>query len=469
MQDNCRILQDFAGLGKIMDIEKLLKQPESKTLEFKRDLSSLDHILKTIVAFANTAGGILIIGKAQDGTVTGLKDILKAEEALANAISDSIRPPILPEIEIITIDKKELLVVQVSHWKAPFYLIKEGKIKGVYIRLGSTSRSASPELLAELQRSVLNLYYDQQVIPELSKDALQFDNPEKALSIEKLRSMGVLVATANGLSPSIGGLILFGKADIRQQFLPDARVSCARFLGTDKTNILDRYEVEGTIVDAVDEVIKFIRRNTRLTAEIKEIRRKDIPEYSPEAVREALINALAHTDYSLTGSRIQIAIFDDRLEIQNPGMLPFGFTLEDLKAGVSRIRNRVIVRVFHKLHFMEEWGSGYKRIIEACRTGGYPEPKWEELGMMMRVTFYPHTRTTLMVQESKIEYNLLNDRETSILRLFDKRKTMHFHEIFERLTPRVSERTLRYQLAALKKKGLLISLGKGRATVWKLV
>lgn len=457
-----------------MNIEKLLQQPESKTLEFKTDLSSLDPIIKTIVAFANTAGGILIIGRSSDGTISGIKDVLKAEETLANVISDSIKPALLPEIEITTIDKKELLVVQVSHWKGPFYVKKEGIPKGVYIRLGSTSRPASPELLAELQRSVLNLYYDQQALPDLSKEALNIEKAlkclhtvDKNITEAKLLSLGILVSTAKGLVPSIGGLILFGKDTIRQQLVPDARVSCARFLGTDKTNILDRHEVEGTILDAVDEVTKFISRNTRLFAEIKTIRRKDIPEYSIEALREALINAFAHADYSMTGSRIQIAIFDDRLEILNPGMLPFGFTIEDLKAGISRIRNRVIVRVFHKLELMEEWGSGYRRMIEACRNGGYPEPKWEELGTMMKVTFYPSSKTVLKREKLVIASEELSDREEAILRLFDTNERLNFRQIFERISPPISERMLRYNLAELKKRGVITSKARGRATFWE--
>jgi len=454
-----------------MDIEKLLIQPESKTLEFKKDLTSLDPILKTIVAFANTAGGILIIGRAPDGQLTGLKDVLKAEETLANSIADSIRPSILPEIEIITVDKKDLLVVQVSHWKAPFYLKKEGTPRGVYIRLGSTSRPASPELLAELQRSVLNLYFDQQPLTELSKDALLIDKALETLHATeaKLRSLGILVPTAKGLVPSIGGLILFGREEVRSALVPDARVSLARFLGSNKTTILDRLEVEGSIIDAVEEVAKFIRRNTRLSAEIKTMKRKDIPEYPPEAVREALINALAHTDYSMTGSHIQIAIFDDRLEIQNPGMLPFGFTIEDLKAGVSRIRNRVIVRTFHILELMEEWGSGYRRILDVCDAGGYPHPTWQELGTMMKVTFYPKPPTSQrsqIIPEEKVEE--LTDRERAILQLFNPKTSLHFREIFERLTPPISERMLRYNLAELKRKRLLASKGRGRATVWYL-
>jgi ATP-dependent DNA helicase RecG len=466
----CRILQDKEIM---MEISELIKQPESKVLEFKRDLSSLGPILKTIVAFANTAGGIIIIGLANDGNVIGITDVFKAEEAITNAIADSITPTILPEIEIATVEDKSLLLIKVSHWRAPFYVKKEGIPNGVYIRLGSTSRPAGPDLIAELQRSVTNVSYDQQGISNLTSSALDYDKIKrmfrligKEITDKKLLSLGALVSLNNKMVPSIGGLILFGNRDIRDQYVPDARVKCARFRGNDKSHLIDQYEVEGTILDAVDEVPKFVARNTRLLAQIQKIRRKDIPEYPEIALREILINALAHADYSIPGSTIQIAIFDDRLEVQNPGMLPFGFTMDDLKAGVSRVRNRVIAKVFHELKLMEEWGSGYKRVIEECRNNGYPEPEWTELGTFIKVAFTPHTKTsqkTISVQSSEE----LSEREIKILNFFKKGQSRPFREIYEKLSIKISERMLRYVLAQLKKKGRLISTGKGPATVWQ--
>jgi len=477
LQDYCRILQDCWRKGKFM-VDTLLLQPESKVLEFKRDLSSLEPILKTIVAFANTAGGTLLIGRTSDGSVVGVKDIFRAEEALANSIADNIRPALLPEIEITTIGDKDLLVVKVSHWKGPFYLKKEGMPNGVYIRLGSTSRPAGPEILAELQRSVLTLSYDQQALPDLTADVLDFaaasrifSSCGKEINEGNFRSLGVLIATGNRWVPSIGGLILFGKKSERRQLLPDVEIRCARFLGETKSYILDQMDVEGTILDAVTDVPKFIARNTRLASAFGSMQRKDIPEYPPIAVREALINSLVHADYSLRGSHIQIAVFDNRLEIQNPGMLPFGFTLEDLRAGVSRIRNRVIVQVFHALQLIEKWGSGYKRIMDACKEGGYPEPKWEELGTTIRVTFYPHPLAVIPKERRFLlaDELSLSGREEAILNLFQENKALPFREIHQKLIPSLSERMLRYELAGMKRKGLLNSRGKGRAIVWQKI
>lgn len=457
-----------------MDLENLLSANESKTLEFKSDLSSLDPILKTIVAFANTAGGVLILGLSSKKDVVGIEDIFKAEERLANAIADSIYPPMLPEIEIATFKKKNLLIVRVAHWKGPFYIKKLGPTLGVYVRLGSTSRPAGDELIAQMQREVLHLSFDEQPLSDLDIDSLDvkfakkvFREVGKDLNEKKMCSLGLLVNVANRLVPSVGGIILFGHEDIRRRLFPDALVSCARFRGDEKSEIIDRYDVEGSMLETLDSVPKFILRNTRLSAEIAGIKRKDIREYPPIAIREALINALIHRDYSLIGSRIQIAIFNNRLEIQNPGLLPFGFTLEDLKAGISRIRNRVIARVFYELGLMEAWGSGYKRIIEVCNREGYKEPMWEELGSSIRVTFYPHQTSLLELPKQKeLTIKDLSQRHREILKIFKIGEGLPFRHIQEYLKIPLSERSLRYDLAQLKDLGFLKTHGKGRALVW---
>ncbi|OIP49444.1 MAG: hypothetical protein COX17_09500 [Deltaproteobacteria bacterium CG23_combo_of_CG06-09_8_20_14_all_60_8] len=380
-----------------MNIAEILSQPESKTLEFKRDLSSLKPILKTLVAFANTAGGLLVIGKAGNGEVVGVEDIELAEERLANAVADNIRPAMQPEIEITTCNGKTLLLVRVPFWRGPFYLKAEGTERGVYVRLGSTSRSAGPELLAELQRNHSGLSFDLTPCPDLSPDDLEIEKAKKlfasgkmVLDDAKLASLAIVVPFAGRMVPSLGGVILFGSDAARLTVCPDARVSCARFRGNDKTEFLDSLDIEGTVLDAIVEVPRFIRRNTRTAARIEGMYRREIPEYPEVAVREALVNAVAHAAYFQSGMRIMVAIYDDRLEIQNPGPFPFGLTITELKAGVSKIRNRMIARIMHLLHMMEEWGSGYQRIKDACSSGGYPEPEWQELGAAVRVIFRPH-------------------------------------------------------------------------------
>ena len=375
----------------------LLEQPEDRTLEFKRDLSSPAGILKTLVAFANTAGGTLVIGRENDGHLCGVPDIQIAEERIANLIADSIHPALLPDIEQAHLEGIDLLIVRVARWPGPFYLKSQGPEQGVYIRLGSTNRRAGADILAELRRAASHLVFDQlpcvgTELDDLDMEAARraFQAVDRQIDETKLESLGVLTRHGRYLLPSNGGIILFGRPEIRRQFFPDARVRCACFAGTDKVEFLDRLDIEGTVLNAVEEVPRFIRRNTRLAGRIEGMRRQDLAEYPPVALREVLVNAVVHTDYALRGMQVMVAVYTDHLEIQNPGMLPFGLTLADLKAGVSRIRNPVIARVFHELDLMEEWGSGYRRISADCDREGYLYPDWVELGSTLRVVFRPH-------------------------------------------------------------------------------
>ncbi len=136
-------------------------------------------------------------------------------------------------------------------------------------------------------------------------------------------------------------------------------------------------------------------------------------------LREVLVNAIVNGNYALPG-RIFVAIFDDRLEIQSPGMLPYGVTLDDLKSGVSHIRNRVIARVFRELGLVEEWGSGYRRIANYCKENGYPIPEWQEFGSAVRVIFYPH-ESFEKVQELSLEpaQVRLSGRQKEVINIFE--------------------------------------------------
>lgn len=166
----------------LVNLPELLAAPEGKTLEFKRDLSSLTPILKTLVAFSNTSGGTLVIGVEDTGAVVGVANVLREEERLTNAIADSIRPIMTPEVGLVSHSGKTLLLVRVPHWRGPFYLRSEGPQDGVYVRLGSTNRRAGPELLAELQRSLSGLSFDQMPCADLSASDLDPERIERFLT-----------------------------------------------------------------------------------------------------------------------------------------------------------------------------------------------------------------------------------------------------------------------------------------------
>ncbi len=381
-----------------MDLVDLLKRPEGKTLEFKRDLSSPEGVLRTLVAFANTAGGTLLIG-VEDTTrhVRGVREPLDLEERMAGLVSDTILPRLAPDLEILPWRRTHLLAVQVHPSPSrPHYLKREGIETGVYVRVGSTNRRADQELIEELRRFSRGESFDEQAMPDLDSEALDFRVASESFApFRKLRRKDFatlrLMTTHQGRQvPTIGGVILFGRH--RERHFPDAWIQAGRFQGTDKARIGDHVEIRSYPARAVEEAIAFVQKHALHGVEIGAVRRKDRWNLPPAAVREAIINAVTHADYAQRGAAIRVSIFDDRLEVESPGLLPFGLTVEDLRRGVSKLRNRVIGRVFHELGLIEQWGSGIQRMTAACRDAGLASPVLEEIGTRFRVTL--HTART---------------------------------------------------------------------------
>lgn len=462
-----------------MDINNILTLPESKTLEFKQDLSSFKPILKTIVGFANTAGGILIIGFSPEKGILGIDDVLQAEESLTSTISDSISPALLPEIDIKTIEGKNILIVRVAHQRGPYFLKSEGATEGVYMRFGSSSRKAGPEILEDLMRHTQNLSFDQIPCADLGMEALDQNKVSTFLNdigksvnpISSLKTLGVLTPLSQKEKPSNGGIILFGRDEVRNYYFPDARISCARFKGIDKSQFIDRQDMEGSLLESLEPALKFIKRNTRLGGIIRALKREDIPEYPEIPLREILLNGIIHGNFSIPG-RIFVAIFDDRLEIQSPGMLPYGMTLDDLKSGMSHIRNRVIARVCRELDFIEEWGSGYNRISTHCNQFGYPIPEWQEFGLAIKVTFRPHLSfqevESSQGEEVKEKTTNLSSRQEEIIEILEREGKLKAQDILLMLKIAPTSRTLGNDLIVLRKLGKVEMKGSARSTVWFL-
>lgn len=271
-----------------------------------------------------------------------------------------------------------------------------GEEEGAFIRFGSTNRLADAKILAEIKRLKERVAFDQ--LPD-NKHSLEdldfelakrlFDHTGKSFTKAAAKSLELLTEHQSKLYPSKGGLLLFGKN--REGLFPDPLIRLARFEGTNKNKVLDYLDLRSPLSIALDEILAFIRRNTSIGAVIKDLRREDIPQYPLLVIREAVLNALAHTDYSVMESPIHIAIFDDRLEITNPGSMPLGMSLEIALSGVSQLRNKVLGRVFRELRLTDQWGSGLNRMIDACQQDRIKTPKFEELGQFFRVTLYPRS------------------------------------------------------------------------------
>ena len=374
-------------------LEHLLQQPEGKTLEFKRDLSSPRNVLKTLVAFANAAGGCLVIGVDDSRQVLGVADPLDEEARICSLIADAISPRLVPNVELASVGERTLLVVEVFPSSArPHFLTAQGPEHGVYVRLGASNRQAGPDWIAEMNRSAAGRVFDEQPMPELGLADLDLAAIERLFRRDRpldekgLQTLKLLRLEQSRLVPTRGAILLFGKD--REHHFPDAWVQCGRFRGSDKVEIFDQQEIHAHLPDAVEQIELFLKKHAFKAARFGAMQREDVWSIPLTMLREAIVNALVHSDYAQRGTPIRVAFFDDRIDIESPGMLLPGMTIEDMKSGLSRIRNPVIARVFRELHLIEQWGSGVRRIFSEATRLGLPEPQIAEIATGLRLRIF---------------------------------------------------------------------------------
>ncbi len=388
-----------------MTIEEILAG-ESKNVEFKENLPEKSiKYMKSVVAFANGTGGKIIFGiadKTREVVGFSKEDVFKTMDAIANAVSDSCEPAIIPDITLQTIDDKTVIVVEVFEGRQrPYYIKALGKDGGVYVRVAGTTRLADEYMIKELMFEGSNRYFDQTRCTGLSITDENIDalckamreqaiknahNEEQKASVkevgrQQLRSWGVLIERDGKDYPSNAYAILTGCGA-----LPIA-TQCGVFKGATKEVFVDRREYTGPIWEQIDEAFQFVLRNIHLGATIVGIYRQDIYEIPPDAIRELIINAAVHRSY-LDHGNIQVAVYDNRLEITSPGKLPMGQTLERMREGYSQIRNEALAYAFSYMNLIEHWGSGIPRIISKVKAAGLREPEFIGGEVDLRINIY---------------------------------------------------------------------------------
>ncbi len=385
-------------------IQDLLTQPEGKRLEFKEKVPEPLTMAKTACAFSNGGGGTIIIGVMdKDRSIIGLNegDIPVLEEKIANVIHTMVEPMVASHVTVHNLEGKLLLRVDIFPGSMkPYHLKNKNEIDGTYIRVGSTNRKADIETIEELRRQRMNIGFDEVPVFEVKVKDLDPENiryylqkrkevrdiPEAEINNDFLLKIRALKKVNGQSYPTVGGMLLFSNE--LDRFLPSAVVKCARFKGLEMDEFLDQREVTGPLFKQVEGVMEFFKRNVKRGATIKGIYRKEEYEYPPEAVREAVINAICHRDYSRKGADIKFAIFDNRIELTSPGGLPSHISLKDLGTGVSELRNRTIGRIFNEMGLIEGWGTGVRRIRQLIKKSGLKEPEFREHANFFKVVLY---------------------------------------------------------------------------------
>ena len=234
---------------------------ESKTLGLKRDLSSPDGPLRTIVAFANSAGGRLVVGVADDGTVVGVDDPLAEEERVASLIDDRVSPQLVPAIDLMTLGDKTVLVVDVPlSTRRPHYITRQGPEAGVYVRLGSTTRQADPALVAELERNARGVAFEDLPALHAALDDLDLEVLSelrgRTTSVADLLALALAVKQGDQIVPTNAGILV--ACPDPTHFLTSAWVQCGRLRGPHGTDIFDQTEIHGPMPLAVDRAVEFL-------------------------------------------------------------------------------------------------------------------------------------------------------------------------------------------------------------------
>ena len=435
------------------ELRELIANDENSGVEFKVDTTDTRKLAKELVAFANFQGGRVLLGVDDDGNVRGLtrtdppaqaedegverRTYQQLEEWVMQVGRDKIRPEIVPYFEIIrdVVPDRDVAVIQVERgWNV--HHVWHNQHRTYYIRVGSSSREASPEELArlfqqrgalrpelrpvsgtsiaDLDRRRLTDYFDQirgQNAPA-SRPSEEWRKSVEARAREEDRERwrtlveyreqewhetqeaeweSLLVNTEflddnDRRSATVAGLVLFGKNPSR--FLPQAKIDAAAYFSSEKDYaarerrtlrgpIVRLMGVDGTVLEPglAEQAIEFVRRNIETVTLEDGVRRQERWDYPEEVIREAVVNAIVHRDYLLSGSDIELSIYSDRLEVVSPGRLANGITPDRMRIGCRSARNELLKDVMRDYGYLEHMGMGVPRkIIRGMREHNGTEP-----------------------------------------------------------------------------------------------
>ena len=378
---------------------------ESQTVEYKQ--SWRNDCLKAVSAFANSDGGVLIVGLDDHGEPSGLKNIKRLLEDIPNTIRNKLG--IIPSVEPNKKNKKDIINIAVTPCSVP--ISYNGKY---YIRSGSTVQELQGKDLADFLMKKSGSTWDDIVEERAGFNEIDNDYIEKFKKYATDRIPSIIKETDNtallqklnlidGKDLKRAGVLLFSNDP--QKFYLQSSVRIGKFLTNTEIQTTDI--VEGNLFAQLQNTLEILRTKYLLSnIKYEGIHRRDILEYPYEALREAIINALIHRDYSGT-SQIQIRVYPDKLIIMNEGKLPPEIPVEKLKTNhLSIPRNTLLAKIFYYAGFIESWGHGTIKIVENCIEQGLPEPDFIEENGVMTVTFYKDKWT-----EENLKKRGLNDRQ----------------------------------------------------------
>jgi ATP-dependent DNA helicase RecG len=460
----------------LAELRELIRQGKGQRFDWcPRDVSA-SALATSLVAMANGAGGTVLIGLTpRAGRPQGLSDVKATIDAALTAALSADPPLIIPFPRVSEMDGRDIVIVTVPPGLPHVY-----SLKGKYLeRDGAENRTLSTRALRRLMMARGELSWEAQTPPGATSDDLDWEacaayaeslEAQSAIAHEEiLERRGCVVGRGEEAVPTYAGLLLFGRDP--QRWTRGAEIDIARFSGREMSDAFVRQSISGTLPQQLRQAEAFLIDNMRMVVRLGAgMTREEQPQFPLEAAREALVNAVAHRDYSITGDQIRVLMFADRLEVTSPGHLPGPVTVDNI-ADERFSRNEVIVQVLADIGFIERLGYGIDRMIRLMQEQQLPPPRFEETGGGFRVTLQagdeavpsPEAAPTI---EQYAELELNPRQEKSLAYLLTHRRITN--RDYQQLCPEVHSETLRRDLVDLVRQDVLLKVGDKRATYYIL-
>ena len=479
-------------IGEVILKNKLFSG-ESINIEYKVEMpKKSEKYMKTVVAFANGRGGRIVFG-VDDKTlnIVGMNPdtIFQTMDSITNAISDSCEHKIYPDVTLQSIDDKTIIVVEIHPGPMrPYYIKNKGLVDGTYVRVAGTSRHAEGYMLKELILEGQNRYFDNEpceyleineddikdLCDKMKKIAIEntWNDEEKAAIRDVTKNIlitwGILKEDNGKIIPANAYALLTGKMQIQPT------IQCAVFKGKTRAYFVDRREFSGPIQDQVQLAFQYVLEKINMGMQIKGIYRQDVYELPINSVRELIANAVAHRNYLEPGN-IQVAIFDDRLEVTSPGMLLNTVSIKKMIEGYSRLRNPAIANAFAYMKIIEKWGTGIPRILRECKEYGLKKPELIDFDGDFRVNMYrreeksktTQTTTQITTQITTQTTIKLTKNDHEILQVIQNNPALSQKEIAMELGWTVDR--VKYYLNKMKKQEAIRRIGSSHKGYWELL
>jgi ATP-dependent DNA helicase RecG len=433
-------------------------------------------------ALANASGGYAILGVTAKGTPQKEIDPAPLRERVIEAGLLTDPPLILPTPQIVTSGERTVVVAHVPPGLPHIY-----SLHGRYLTRtsGQTRPLTTPEL-RQLLFERTDSGFESSLVEEASLDDLDPRQIERYLSyieaspqddlIQVLLARGC-VALDEGSRPdaprhrpTVAGVLLFGREP--QRFLRSAEIICVRYSGDEMSDTFVRQDIGGPLADQIRQAEAFVVGNMHREMRLQGMAREEVAEYPIAVVREAIVNAIAHRDYSIRGEGIRLLMYRDRLTVYSPGRLPGHVTLENLKEE-RYSRNEAVVAILSDLGYIERLGYGIDRMVAAMQALGMPAPLFEEMANGFQVTLNAARKTLPQPAPppprppASAPDHFLNERQEQALAFLQEHGRITNSD-YQKLAPDVSSETIRRDLADMVEQDILIKVGSKRATYYIL-